>query len=143
VERLLFSPDGRRLFTAQGGVLFIGWQEIAWQVQVWDTATGHKLLGLPVAADVRQLGIGADGRRLLASDQHGFVYLWEAGLDTIEDAQERKSILAADVWQREAEAFVAALEQQKLTPEQITGRIRSHPQLHPRLREACLGLVGN
>ena len=59
VSCVAFSPDGRRLASANGGVCTPG------EIKLWDTANGRELLGLPAhATPVWGLAFSPDGRQL-------------------------------------------------------------------------------
>ena len=62
VSCVAFSPDGRRLAAANGGVRIPG------EIRLWDAADGRELLCLPAhAAPVRGLSFSPDGRQLASA----------------------------------------------------------------------------
>jgi RNA polymerase sigma factor (sigma-70 family) len=77
VDKTLFAPDGRKLFT-------MGYDNAA---RVWDVATGKQLHRLEVAGanSLNQLAVSADGKVLATSSPEGrgsglhAVRLWEVG----------------------------------------------------------------
>src|SRR5262249_23123913 len=64
----VFSPNGRRIFTA-------GRQGTA---QVWDAATGRRLATLPDEATVWHIALSPDGGTVLTASKDGTARLWDA-----------------------------------------------------------------
>ena len=65
-DKLVFSPNGRRLFTATDNL-----------IQVWDVRTGENLFTLDRhTSDIWSLAVSADGRFIASGDEFGEIILW-------------------------------------------------------------------
>jgi WD40 repeat protein len=77
-SHMTFSPDGTRFAAVIRTPLPDKPFSFRWEVRVWDTATGKKLLTLEGAHGGGKLTFGPDGKRL-AELHDGGVKVWEAG----------------------------------------------------------------
>lgn len=66
VERVAFSPDGRRLATAGADKV----------VRVWDAETGKELKALPSPGRVTVVAFSPDGKSLAAGSMDGSIRIW-------------------------------------------------------------------
>jgi WD40 repeat protein len=69
VADVVFSPDGRRVFTASGDRT----------IKVWDTASGQEILTLRGnGGGIVGLALSPDGHRLASTDIDGPLRIWDA-----------------------------------------------------------------
>ncbi|MHC4993198.1 MAG: WD40 repeat domain-containing protein, partial [Planctomycetota bacterium] len=69
LERLVISPDGRRVFSA-------GHESL---IRIWDSATGDELMSLRAGGQrVRGLALSPDGTRLAAVSDDQRLRIWDA-----------------------------------------------------------------
>ncbi len=67
INRLVFSPDGRRLAAVTSDM-----------IRLWDIATGKAVFTLVDTTDFQQVKFHPDGRRLLTTTQWGTIKVWDS-----------------------------------------------------------------
>jgi WD40 repeat protein len=81
VNAVAFSPDGRRLLSGGGRRYGRGRGNRApaeCGVRLWDAEDGRLLRRWPTEAGVEAVAFAADGRQVVAADEHGTVLVWDA-----------------------------------------------------------------
>jgi WD40 repeat protein len=83
VEKVMFTPDGRRIVTAATDGT----------VRIWDPALGQELSALPGQRDYpKAVALSPDGTKLLAATTDGAVRIW--GLSNAEIISARRAAAA-------------------------------------------------
>jgi WD40 repeat protein len=74
VQKLIFSPDGSRLYCATGGYRR---EPLAGEVKVWETDSGKELGTIVRQTTIHRIALSPDGRRLAVTGMEDAVKIWD------------------------------------------------------------------